>query len=67
MLETQTGCKIAIRGKGANSKRNTYNILEQDDHEDLHVLITGNTLDDIEHCEIALQPLLDPSNAVRND
>ena len=60
MLESQTGCKIAIWGWGANSKKNTYNVIEQDEHEPLHVLITGNTIDDIEHCEIALQPLLDP-------
>ena len=63
MLEMQSGCKIQLRGRGANAKRKTYDIFEQDENEELHVLITGNSYEDIESCVIAMEPLLDPNSS----
>ncbi len=58
-LEQKSGCRIAIRGKGASRNR-IYNRTESDDNEPLHVLIQGDTDENIKKAVELIEPLIDP-------
>ena len=60
-LEKQTGCKIAIRGKGSNNRETmTYDKLGNVENEMLHVLISANTEEQIEMAAKMIYALIDP-------
>ena len=68
-MEGETGCKIAIRGKGSiragrNVRQGSQH--ERSQNEDLHVLITGDDIDMVERTIELVKPLLRPLDDDRN-
>ena len=68
-MEEETGCKIAIRGKGSvregrNVRLNSQ--AEQMMNDDLHVLITGEDPEMVEQAVNLVTPLLTPLDDDRN-
>ena len=59
LLEQKSGCKISIRGKGA-SRGKIYNRAENDENEPLHVLIQGDTEDNIKKAVELIEPIINP-------
>lgn len=58
-MERETGTKIAIRGKGA-LKEGKLNKTQYQDDDDLHVLITGETDEQLEKAAVLVRELLVP-------
>eukprot|EP00826_Nyctotherus_ovalis_P035255 TRINITY_DN3012_c0_g1_i28.p1 TRINITY_DN3012_c0_g1~~TRINITY_DN3012_c0_g1_i28.p1 ORF type:complete len:253 (+),score=56.92 TRINITY_DN3012_c0_g1_i28:139-897(+) len=54
--EQKTNCKISVRGRGA--AQTTYNRMESNDHEPLHVLIQGDTEEDVQKAVDLIEPLI---------
>lgn len=62
-LEQQSGCKILVRGKGTQKE----GMLPQpDDHEDQHVLIVGETEENVKRATHLIEKILYADEATRN-
>lgn len=75
-LEQQTNTHISIRGKGSFSRggKSTVNVLtssksalQNDDHEPLHVLITGDTMENVDACAKVIEEILIPVEEGANE
>ena len=71
-LEKETGCKIAVRGKGsmkegmksaAALRSGAAGVPDPSEHEDLHVLVTGETREAVRAATKLVEQLLDPGEA----
>ncbi|OQR85847.1 branchpoint-bridging protein [Achlya hypogyna] len=64
-MEKEYNCRIAIRGRGSGKegKRSIHN----DDHEDLHVFITGDKEEDVERAAKMITNLLVPVDDMTNE
>lgn len=65
-MEKETGCKIAIRGKGSVKEGSKGKKMNSDENDDLHVLITGDREDDIDRAAKEVQSLLVPVDDTKN-
>lgn len=72
-MEKETNCKIAIRGRGSMKDGKTYskgNKIDpkiSSDDEDIHVLITGDTEEDVEKAADMVSKLLVPMDESKNE
>eukprot|EP01138_Halocafeteria_seosinensis_P015603 gb/GECG01015924.1/.p1 GENE.gb/GECG01015924.1/~~gb/GECG01015924.1/.p1 ORF type:complete len:907 (+),score=154.39 gb/GECG01015924.1/:1-2721(+) len=57
-LETESNCKISVRGRGANKEGKLQPQEGSDD--DLHVWIQGDNEEDVEACATLIERLLEP-------
>ncbi|OQR89426.1 branchpoint-bridging protein [Thraustotheca clavata] len=64
-MEKEFNCRIAIRGRGSGKegKKSIHN----DDHEELHVFITGDREEDVERAATAISALLVPVDDTNNE
>lgn len=60
-LEQKTGCKISIRGEGANNKGRTYEKQEAS-NEQLHIFIQGETDEQVDAAHKLVEEYLDPDS-----
>jgi splicing factor 1 len=65
-MEKDTRCKISIRGKGS-VKEGKNRTIQPDDHEPLHVLVTGDTEEDVAKAASMIQKLLVPIDETQNE
>jgi len=65
-MERETGSKIAIRGKGS-LKEGKLNKQQYQDDDELHVLITADTDDQVDRAAIMVRDLLIPVEEGRNE
>ncbi|KAF0719137.1 Aste57867_1251 [Aphanomyces stellatus] len=65
-MEKEFNCRIAIRGRGSVKEGSKGKKLTSDDHEDLHVLITGDREEDIERAAVEVARLLEPVDDTNN-
>jgi len=59
-LQKETNTRIAIRGKGSFQEGKLNRVPQQDDLEPMHVLISGNTDEDVEKAGKMVQDLMVP-------
>ncbi len=64
-MERESGCKIAIRGKGS-VKEGARRTRATDEEDDLHVYITGDTEEQVEIAAIQVKELLTPVDDDKN-
>jgi len=65
-MEGETGCKIAIRGKGSVKEGKLNAKLQPDADDDLHVLITADSEDKLTRAEQMIRDLLVPIDEQHN-
>jgi len=65
-MERETGCKIAIRGKGSVKEGKLNAKLQPDADDDLHVLITADSEDKLDRAEQMIRDLLVPIDEQHN-
>ncbi|KAH9115970.1 hypothetical protein AeMF1_010040 [Aphanomyces euteiches] len=65
-MEKEFNCRIAIRGRGSVKEGSKGKKITADDHEDLHVLITGEREEDIERAAAEVAKLLEPVDDTNN-
>ena len=62
-LQAETGCRIVVRGRGSVKEGAARDPRHADEEEDdLHVLIEGDTREAVQLAAAAVRPLLDPTN-----
>ena len=66
-LESETGTKIEIRGKGSRDTRKTRNFNDNSDQEELHVHITGDTVEQVDTAFKIISELLAPKDDADNE
>ncbi len=64
-MERESGCKIAIRGKGS-VKEGARRTRATDEEDDLHVYITGDTEEQVEIAAVQVKELLTPVDDEKN-
>ena len=62
-LEQQSGCKILVRGKGTQKEGMPP---QNDDHEEQHVLIIGDTEDNVKRATYLVEKILYADESTRN-
>lgn len=62
-LEEETGCKILVRGRGSQKEGQPP---QEDDNEDLHVLIAGDTERQVQKAVIEINKILMADDQTRN-
>ncbi|ETW00360.1 hypothetical protein H310_07005 [Aphanomyces invadans] len=65
-MEKEFNCRIAIRGRGSVKEGSKGKKMMSDDHEELHVLITGDREEDIERAAKEVARLLEPIDDTNN-
>ncbi|KAH3765078.1 Zinc finger protein [Pelomyxa schiedti] len=67
-LEKESGAKISVRGKGSVKEgKIKKGVSQPDDDEPLHVLITGDTDEQVEKAYQLVMPLLTPMDESQNE
>jgi len=66
-MQKETGCKIAIRGKGSFVEGKANRIPQADDNEPMHVLITGPDQESVERAGELIKDLLVPVTETENE
>eukprot|EP00164_Ancoracysta_twista_P005142 GFYU01007011.1.p1 GENE.GFYU01007011.1~~GFYU01007011.1.p1 ORF type:complete len:440 (+),score=60.70 GFYU01007011.1:143-1462(+) len=68
-MERESGAKIAIRGKGSvkEGKGRKDGKAQMGEDDDLHVLITADTMEMCQHAAELVQPLLEPVEEGQNE
>jgi len=66
-MEKETGAKIAIRGKGSVKDGKGRDIKQTGEDEELHVLVTADTEDQLKAAQIQIEKLLVPIEEGKNE
>jgi len=66
-MEKETGAKIAIRGKGSVKDGKGRDIKQTGEDEELHVLVTADTEDQLKAAQIQIEKLLIPIEEGKNE
>ena len=59
-LQAETGCRVVIRGKGSVKEGAARDPRHEDEADDLHVLIEGDTKAAVDAAVAVVKPMLDP-------
>lgn len=66
-MEKDTGCKILIRGRGSVKEGARGRGVNEDEDDELHVFVTGDSRADVDKAVAMIKPLLVPTNEETNE